>query len=155
MPLSREQLLYQQAASRAYQERYDAVLAPWGARADAKPLTQDPEDYRRDLAVRAKKLLPEGHELRQVQYRSLRADAFDTLEPQLLAACRDSAWRADAVPRGQIERREKTDSNGFKAVHWLGSHSFVKDLPCYRPGRRVTSFRTDQGYIDASGRPLR
>jgi hypothetical protein len=155
MHMTRDQLLQQQASARVVQEKYDSALAPWGSRADAKPLAHDLDDYRRDLAVRVKKLLPEDHELRKVQFRRLPADAFEQFEPQLLAASRDCAWRPDAVPRGQIERREKTDSNGFKAVHWLGSHSFVRDLPCHRPGRRVTSFRTDQGYIDASGRPLR
>ena len=49
--MTREQLMYQQAASRRLQERYDDCLAPWGARADAKPLAQDIDDYHRDLAV--------------------------------------------------------------------------------------------------------
>ena len=76
------------------------------------------------------------------------------IEPQLLAAASASAWRPDAVPRGTIERRVAVDGNtGRKIVHWLGQESFVKDFT--RPGRRVTSFRTDQGYVDASGRPLR
>ena len=155
MSMSRDQLLQMQASARTLQARYDDVLSPWGVRARAPTLGEDPREYQRDLAVRAKKQLPDGHPLRGVQFRGLRADAFAALEPQLLAAVRDSAMRPDAVPQGTIERREKTDSNGFKAVHWLGTHSFIKDLPCYREGRKVTSFRTDMGYVDASGRPLR
>ena len=68
----------------------------------------------------------------------------------------DSAFRPDAVPLGSIERRESIDGNtGRRIVNWLGQESFVKDFPLNRRGRRVVSFRTDQGFFDASGRPLR
>lgn len=154
MPMSREQLLYQQAAARTFQEKYDSALQPWGVRANAPVLGQDIDDYRRDHLVRLKKLLPNDHELRQLQIRRSPADALNTLEPQILAAASDSAWRADAVPPGRIERRESVDGNtGRKIVHWLGQQSFVKDMG--RPGRRVTSFRVDGGYVGADGRPLR
>jgi hypothetical protein len=115
-------------------------------------LGQDIDDYRRDLAVQAKRLLPDGHELRNIQYRRLPADAFNQFEPQLLAACRDSARRPDAVPQGQLRRFEDVDGNGLKVVSWVGRQSFVHDFT--RPGRRVTSFRTSTGYVDARGRPL-
>jgi hypothetical protein len=152
--MSRDQLLRQQASSRVLQERYDNCLSAWGARADAKPLSHDVDDYRRDHLVRIKKLLPENHELRKVQVRSLPSDALNVLEPQILKAASDSAFRPDAVPRGHIERRESIDGNsGRKIVHWLGQESFVKEMG--RPGRRVTSFRVDGHYVAADGRPLR
>jgi hypothetical protein len=118
------------------------------------PRIADFHDYRRDHLVRIKRQLPEGHELRRLSIRTLPLDALKTLEPQILAAASDSAFRPDAVPQGRIERRESVDGNtGRKIVSWLGQQSFVKDFG--RPGRRVTSFRTDQGYVDGSGRPLR
>jgi hypothetical protein len=154
MPMSREQLLQQQSSARIYQERFDNALSPWGVRADAPTLGQDIDDYRRQHLVRIKKLLPEGHELRKVQIRSLPADVLNVFEPQFLGAASDSAFRPDAVPAGTIERRESVDGNtGRKIVHWIGERSFTHDFT--RPGRRVTSFRTDTGYVDGSGRPLR
>jgi hypothetical protein len=135
------------------EERFDSALAPWGARANAPALGQDLDDYRRDHLVRIKKLLPDDHALRSVPIRQLQPDALAVMEKQILAAASDSAWRPDAVPHGTIERRVQVDSNGQRVVHWLGTESFVKELG--RPGRRVTSFRTDQGYVGADGRPLR
>ena len=151
--MTREQLLQQQAAGRIYQQRFDDALAPWGTRANAPALGQDLDDYRRDHLVRIKKLLPDGHELGSVPIRQLQPDALAVMEKQILAAASDSAFRPDAVPHGQIERRVQVDENGQKIVHWLGTESFVRELG--RPGRKVTSFRTDQGYVGADGRPLR
>jgi len=47
----------------------------------------------------------------------------------------------------------KTDVNGLKVRHFIGQDHFTKFM--MRPGRRVVSFRTDHGYVDASGRGLR
>jgi hypothetical protein len=57
------------------------------------------------------------------------------------------------VPKGEIREVVKTDANGLKVRHFIGQESFVKQMG--RPGRRVVSFRTDQGYVDASRRGLR
>jgi hypothetical protein len=104
--------------------------------------------------VRVKRQLPEDHPLRGISIRKLPADALGPFEQQILAAVSASAFRPDAVPHGQIERRESVDGNtGRKIVHWIGERSFTHDFT--RPGRRVTSFRTDTGYVDGSGRPLR
>jgi hypothetical protein len=153
MPMTREQILQEQASARVIQERYDNALQPWGARADPKPFSQDVEEYQRNLAVRVKKLLPEGHPHRKVKIWGLASDAFAVLEPQILNAVADSAWRPDAVPKGTTERRVSIDANGLKMVNYIGQESFVKEMG--RPGRRVASFRTDHGYVSASGRPLR
>jgi hypothetical protein len=149
--MTREELLRMQASARTIQEKYDNALAPWGSRADAKPLSQDVDEYHRNLAVRAKKLLPEGHKLRDIQFRGLRADAFAVLEPQLLSAVSTSAFHPTSVPQGTIQRREATDSNGHKVINWIGEESFVKAMGI--PGRRVVSFFTgNQVYDAAKGR---
>jgi hypothetical protein len=109
--------------------------------------------YRRDLAVKLKKLLPGSHELRQVQYRRLDDTTLSVFEPQLYHAVRAEAHNPSTVPPGEFRRVVKIDSNGMKMVEWIGQDSFIKQFT--RPGRRVTSFRTDQGFVDASGRPLR
>jgi hypothetical protein len=76
MSYTREQLLHMQASGRVYQERYDQAFQPWDQRAPAPVIGEEIAEYRRKLAIQAKRLLPEGHELRQVQFRALREDAF-------------------------------------------------------------------------------
>jgi hypothetical protein len=154
MPMTREQILQQHASGRVFQERYDSALQPWGIRANAPVLGQDITEYRRDETVRIKKLLPDDHELRKVQVRQLRDDAFDVIESQILRAARETAHRADTVPyNAPLRRIEEHDANGMKIVKWIGQRSFIHDFN--RPGRRVTSFTTDRGRFDASGRALR
>jgi hypothetical protein len=142
-----------QASGRVFQERADNALSPWDIRAPAPVLGEDIGKYRRDLAVKLKKLLPGNHGLRQVQYRGLDDATLSVFEPQLYRAVRAEAHNPNTVPRGEYRRIVKIDSNGMKMVEWVGQESFIKEFT--RPGRRVTSFRTDQGFVDAGGRPLR
>jgi hypothetical protein len=81
--MTRDQLLQMQASARVYQGRADSVFQEWGFRAPAPSLGQDPEDYRRDLAVMAKKQLPDGHVLRKIKLWKLPRDVFETFEPQV------------------------------------------------------------------------
>jgi hypothetical protein len=151
--MSYDQLMRMQASGRVYQERYDDALQPWDQRAPPPVLGQDLDAYRRDTLVKIKRLLPDGHELRKVQIRKMPDDALNVFEPQILKAARAEAYNPNTVPRGEFRRVTEVDSNGLKIVKYIGQESFVRALT--RPGRRVTSFRTDQGFIDASGRPLR
>jgi hypothetical protein len=151
--MSREELLRMQSSARVYQERADNSLSPWDIRAPAPVLGEDVAKYRRDLDVKVKKQLPDEHKLKQVQYRGLSDSALDALEPQLYRAVHDEARNPNTVPPGEFRRVVNLDSNGLKIVEFIGQESFVKAFT--RPGRRVTSFRTDQGFMDVSGRPLR
>src|SRR6516225_8853950 len=54
MPMTREQLLQVQASARVYQTRADEAFEPWGMRAPAPVLGEDPDDYRRKLMSLAK-----------------------------------------------------------------------------------------------------
>jgi hypothetical protein len=118
------------------------------------PVVGEPvDDYRRNLAVKAKRLLPDGNELKPVQFRALEDDVLDRLEPQLIKDCRAAAYRADSVPLGEMRRIEEIDANGHKMLKWIGQQCFVRDLMI--PGRRVLGFRTDQGFMNTSGRYLR
>jgi hypothetical protein len=59
--MTREQLLQLQSVARLYQERYDRAFESWGLKAPAPAFCDSAEavnDYRREQAVRAKKLLP-------------------------------------------------------------------------------------------------
>ena len=100
-----------------------------------------------------KTFIPPTHDLYKVNMRGLPADVLSGFEEMLLPACKTEAFDPMTVPKGEIREVVKTDPNGLKVRHFIGQDSFVKFMG--RPGRRVISFRTDQGYVDASGRGLR
>jgi hypothetical protein len=153
MDLTRDQALRMQASARVYQERYDSALQPWDLRAPAPVLGQPIEEYRWKLARLAKHQLPEDHELRKIQYRRLDTAIFDNFEPELLQAVQSAAYDPSSVPLGQFRKVTEVASDGLKIVRWIGQESFVKDMG--RPGRRVVSFQTPHGRVNASGLPVR
>jgi hypothetical protein len=116
-------------------------------------LGEDVNEYRAKLAILAKHQLPPDHELRRVQYRRLDSAIFDNFEPQLLRACRQEAYNPATVPPGEFRKVVEIASDGMKMVKWIGQQSFVKDMG--RPGRRVVSFQTPNGRVNASGIPVR
>jgi hypothetical protein len=52
-----------------------------------------------------------------------------------------------------MRRFAGTDSNGLKIYKFVGQRSFIHDFT--REGRRVTSFLTPHGRVNASGQPVR
>ena len=148
--MSREQLMQVQSAARIYQERADTALSSWDIRAPAPVLGQPIEKYRRDLAVMLKRQLPEGHQLRKVQFRRLDDVTLDIFERQLYPAVRAEAHNPMTVPVGEFRRVVEIDQNGAKMVKWIGQQSFVREMG--RPGRRVVSF---MHRYDSTGRAFR
>ena len=153
MPMSHDQLLQMQRSARVIQERADEALMPWDIRAPAPVLGESFDSYRRNVAVKLKKLLPADHQLRKVQFRRMDDYVLGNFEPQLYKAVRDAAHDPSTVPPGEFRKVIETDQGGTRFTKWIGQESFVKAMG--RPGRRVVSFRTDQGFVDASGRGLR
>jgi hypothetical protein len=149
----RQHALRVQRGLRSVQERADTALEPWGMRAPAPALGVDPDEYRRDLLIMAKKLIPGSNELRHVQVRQLPRETLSQFEDRIYPAARATAYSADSVPDGEMRRVEERDSNGMKMVRWIGKESFVKSMA--RPGRRVVSFNTPNGPMSASGQFLR
>jgi hypothetical protein len=149
-----------------YREYYDQALTRHvGARPPEPFPGQTLTDYRIE-ALRSFKqsYLPQNHELYGVNFRRTRAsfrndaaglNAFlSTIEPQLLAACVTEANNPAHVPPGELKQIEVLDETGrLRMTKFIGQECFVKAMG--RPGRRVTSFTTDRGRFDASGRPLR
>jgi hypothetical protein len=80
MPMTREQLLQVQASARVFQGRADQAFEPWGMRAPAPVLGEDPDDYRRKLMILAKNQLPESLELRKITVKRIPNDALDKFE---------------------------------------------------------------------------
>jgi hypothetical protein len=116
--MTREQLLQMHNSARIYQQRYDDAFSAWGARAKAPVLGENIDSYRRDLAVQGKRLLPEDHQLRAVQYRALNDNAFAALEPQLLKAVSEAARRNDSVPDGTMREIVEQTPTG-KVIRFL------------------------------------
>jgi len=143
------------SASLKFQEYYDETLRKVGMRAPQPTLGQTVNDYRRETLRTIKRtFLPQNHPLYQVQMRALKADALGALEPQVLQAAVVEANNPCHVEPGQLRKVEELDEYGkLKTIKWIGQESFVKQM--MRPGRRVVSFLTNHGYVDASGRGLR
>jgi hypothetical protein len=160
-----ERQLRERSIAEHYQQRADAVFAEWGTKAKARVEGEDPEDYRRDLCVQAKRLLPYSDDkpapdlpsfrvLRKLKLWSMSPEIFKNFEPMVFRAAAAAYSRDDTVPIGELREVVKVDPvTGHKEVRFYGREHFAKTMG--RPGRRVTSFRTDHGYVDASGRPLR
>ena len=104
MPIIREQLLQAMPAARVYQERYETAFQPWGLRAQA-PVVGEPLDaYRRPLAVKAKRLLPDGHELRKVNFANY------MMMPSTLRAAAYQRLQRSRLPRRQCPSRSNEAS---------------------------------------------
>jgi len=121
----------------------------------AKEAKFDLVEIREDFCMTLQQtFLPQTHPLYKVQMRALKADALGALEPQVLQAAVVEANNPCHVAPGELRKVEELDDYGkLKTIRWIGPESFVKAMS--RPGRRVISFRTDHGYVDASGRGLR
>jgi hypothetical protein len=130
-------------AARRFQEFYDQTLRRVGARAPQPILGQTVNDYRREALRNLKRtFLPQNHDLYQVQYRQLKADALGVLEPQLLSAVVIEANNPAHVPLGELRKIEEYDEYGkVRTIKFIGQESFVKAMG--RPGRRVKSFLFD------------
>jgi hypothetical protein len=148
------------AACRVYQSRADDCAAAWGLSAP-RPAPDGrleyADEYRRDLIYQAKMRLPDGHELRKVKVRSVSGcpeSILNVFEQDIYAASKQAASRNDTVPLGEMRMVETRDpQNGQRIISFYGQESFVKQMN--RPGRRVLSFNTSNGPVDAGGRFLR
>jgi hypothetical protein len=174
MPMTREQILQQEAACRVYQARADDALEPWGIRAPAPVLSDDPnypEQYRRELAYMCKKRLPENvvmtgirsdnpkaevntSALLHFQVKHIPLPVLEIVEPQIHAACKQAGTRNDSAPPGEMRMVTKVDpQNGRKFNEFLGTRSFIHDM---KPlARRVVGFRLPDGLWNTAGRYVR
>jgi hypothetical protein len=147
----RQHALRVQRSLRTIQERADAAFEPWGMRAPGPTLGCDTDAYRRDLLIKAKKLLAGDNELRRVQIRQLPRDALSQFEDMIYPAAKATAYSADSVPAGEMRAIQEKDSNGLKMIRWVGNECFVKAMG--RPGRRVLGFRYPDGtFRNTNGR---
>jgi hypothetical protein len=137
---------------------WDPVFEKLGTRAPPPIEGADHWQYRADMAVGAKRNLPATHPLaRELQLRRLAREpdktAFRNFEKQIHEALSAYAVSNDSAPKNQLREVVDIDANGMKLHKFLGDRSFVHDFT--QPARRVISFLTSQGPMDASGRFLR
>jgi hypothetical protein len=142
-------------AARKFQAFYDEALRNVGVRVPAPLLGQSCNDYRRETLRAVKRTyLPQDHELYGVQCRALPADALAILEPQILKAAVTECNNPAHVPSGEIRKVERLDETGrVRCIDWIGQEHFTKQMT--QPGRRVVSFRTNQGAVNSNGHFLR
>jgi hypothetical protein len=119
----REHALRVQRSLRTIQERADDAFSPWDFRASSPVLGCDPDTYRRDLLIKAKRLLPGDNELRHVQIRQLPRDALGQFEDLIYPAAKAEAYNATSVSPGDMRKVVETDSNGMKMIRWVGQRS--------------------------------
>src|SRR3974390_3514114 len=107
-----EKQMRQRSIATSYQQRADSVFVEWGTRAKPRVEGTDPEDYRRDLCVQAKKLLPYSDdrpapdlptfaELRRLKLGSLDRNPFEAFEPQIYRAAAVAYARDDTCAPGE------------------------------------------------------
>lgn len=154
MPLNQEQLEYQQRSARIYQQRYDEALREIGVRAPEPILGQNPSDYRRETLRKIKLNHLQNHELYKINVRGLPSEVLDNFEPMIINAAITEAQNPMNVPPSELRQIDKFDTYGnLRERRFIGHDCFVKAMS--RPGRRVASFLTPHGHVDASGRALR
>jgi hypothetical protein len=152
MSMTEAQLKYQQRSARLYQERFDNALRDIGVRAPEPVLGQDPNSYRREVLRMIKKDHLQNHELYKLNMRGLPDEVLDNFEPMVINAAKSELCNNDNVPPGELRKVDKFDAFGRLCETNFYGESFVKQLN--RPGRRVTSFLTPHGRVNAAGQPV-
>ena len=110
--------------------------------------------YRRHAAQTfADSLLPQSHSFAKMPWLTMDFDVYKNFEGQLLQHAVVEYLNPLNVPKGEMREIKKRLPNGQEVIEFVGQDNFCRFLN--RPGRRVVSFRTDQGPVSASGMFLR
>jgi hypothetical protein len=114
---------------RNWQLYFDNELRDVGGKAPPFIPGQVDLDYARETCRSLKReFLPQNHPLYAVQWRGLPNDAFKTLVPQLVDACKKEAYNPNTVPLGEFREIVKTLPNGYKEHTFVGRECFVKRM---------------------------
>lgn len=122
---------------RAIAARADEALAPWGRSAPRPKMDDTPWVFARTIANALIARLPQGHELKRVDCLTIRDDsAFKAIETVIYEEAAKAAVSNDSVPANTIEARSVVNAeNGHRETHFVGNHSFVRDIG--RPASRA------------------
>lgn len=147
------------------QEFYDNALAKVGLRAPAPVLGQSVNDYRRGTLSGVQTAVLQDHPTlskSKVDFYNLKSDALAPYERMVLQAAPTARTNPDRIPPGVIQPIKVRDPHTGRLLHteFYGGRlpngeqtNIVHQLG--RPGRRVVSFSTPTGRLNASGQPVR
>jgi hypothetical protein len=141
MPMTAEQLQYQQRSVRGYQEYLDNALETVGERAPDPVLGHSPSRYLRRALIDMKRALPDEHPLKSVPINGyLQDDGLEALKPQIIQAYLAERRCPHDLAEGELRRWDIKDqmTGRVSEIRFQGRESFVKN-PAYghRPGRHV------------------
>jgi hypothetical protein len=131
-----------------FRARYNTALASVGFIAPPPVAGQTVGGYRRHaLQTFANSLLPQNHKFAQLNFESLPFQTIKIFEPQILNDCVFEATNPANVPKGEMKMvKVINDQTGRVEKNvWIGQECFTKQM--MRPGRRITGFWTEHGYI--------
>ena len=154
MPMTEQQYAEMQRRIRGYQAYYDEALRDVGARADQVLIGETGKQYDCLMLSSLQLGIPNGNPLRKIDVYNLDADVRANFRPQIVQAFVAEKKHPTDLEDGEIRKVEVKDQYGVvKENQFFGNHCFVKYMG--RPGRRVVSFLTNHGHVDAGGRALR
>jgi hypothetical protein len=154
MPMTADQYTEQQRRIRGFQAYYDEAMRDLGVRAPPVMVGETGKQYDCRVLSNLQMALPATEPLRKVDVYNLDLDVRNNFRPQIVQAYVAEKKHPTDLEDGELRPFEVKDQFGvLKEVRWHGNDCFVKQMG--RPGRRVVSFLTNHGYVDASGRGLR
>jgi hypothetical protein len=137
-----------------WREHHNQTLAPIGFEVPLPKAGQSVGGYRRYAAqIIADSTLPQTDSYAKMDWEGMPFDVFKNFEPQLYQHAVVEYQNPQNVPKGEMRAIKRRLPNGQDTTEFIGQDSFCKFMG--RPGRRVASFRTDQGPIGANGMFLR
>ncbi len=161
MPMTSEQLEEQQRGLTVLHARYDGVFEPFGRKAEQPRIGQSARDYRLQNLRVAQRFLPRDDPWSGVSLDGVSNEALAEIERQILRSASKAATRPDDLAHTPAAKPDTVSPNmkmvtmkvNGQEVNRFYGQQFCKSMG--RAGRRVISFLTNHGYVDASGRGLR
>jgi hypothetical protein len=137
------------------QARWDATFSKLDRSCPPQRADESEMNYLRRLSRVGRKYIPRGEDIARVAFDHTLPDDVVPRYSELMRECVErNLMRTDNMEPGTMRAVMITDENtGSKQRCWIGPDSFVKEMG--RPCRRVASFSTGHGAMDASGRYLR
>jgi len=139
-------------------EKVDDAFQVWGRAAPPMRADEDNPKYIRRIAriAQKKNYLAYNAKTKKVYFDRLAPDALPIFTAMLLDEIKQSVTRSDTVPEGterQIFTRDDQTGMSTRSFVRPNGRCFTDEFT--QPCRRVLSFSTPNGPMDASGRYLR
>jgi hypothetical protein len=135
------------------QQRADDAFQVWGRSAPPMRAGENDRSYIRRIAriAQKKNYLAYDEKVKRIDFDQLPDHALPQFTEMLLNGIRRSVTRSDTVPDGterQVFSRDENTGLATRSFIRPDNESFVKEFT--RPCRRVVTFRTPHGLVDAN-----